>query len=43
MGKTETIFFKVKNDTKVSTLPFIQYSSGNPSQSNKTGEINKRD
>jgi hypothetical protein len=42
MGKTETIFSTVKNESRVSTLStLIQHSPGIPNQSGKTG-INKR-
>jgi hypothetical protein len=44
MGKNETILSEVRKETTVSTLPILtQYSIGIPSQSNKTGERNKRD
>jgi hypothetical protein len=43
-GKTEIVSSKVKNGTRVSTVPtVISYSTGIPSQSNKTRERNKRD
>jgi hypothetical protein len=43
MGKNdEIISIKVRNRTRVFILhTFIQYSTGIPSQSNKTGERNK--
>jgi hypothetical protein len=42
-GKTETISSKVRNETRVSTFStLIKYGLGNPSQSNKTGKINKK-
>jgi hypothetical protein len=43
MRRTETIFSKVKNKTRVSIISTcIQYSLGIPSQHNKTGRRNKR-
>jgi hypothetical protein len=42
-GKTETISFKVRNETNVSTLSTaIQHSLGIPNQSNKTGRRNEK-
>jgi hypothetical protein len=42
-GKTETISPKVRNETRVPTLPTsIQHSSGIPTQSNKARRRNKR-
>jgi hypothetical protein len=41
--KTETIYSKVRNKTRLSTLSTpIQHSIGIPSQSNKTGRRHKR-
>jgi hypothetical protein len=41
---TETIFAKLRNETRVPTFPILsQYSFGIPSQSNKTGTRNKSD
>jgi hypothetical protein len=44
MGKkTETIFPKVRNESRTTTLPTLnQHSSGTPSQSNKPRRRNKR-
>jgi hypothetical protein len=42
-GKTETIFPKVRSETRVTTLPTpIQHSLGISSQSNKARKRNKR-
>jgi hypothetical protein len=41
-GKTENISSKIRNETKVSTLPTLtQGSAGIPSQSSKRGEKKK--
>jgi hypothetical protein len=43
MGKTETISPKVRNKTKVPTIPTpTQHSPGIPSQSNKARRRNKK-
>jgi hypothetical protein len=44
MRKTEIISSKVRNNTRMATLPtLMQYSTGTPKQSNKARKINEWD